>query len=169
VLRWVFEAGGPVMWVVFSAWIVVLAGVLDRLAHALGSALRRPHRAALALARGGDVQGARAALQRERQRAQRGVDRIDGISQLATSIGLFGTVLGLARAFFQTGGETLSLAAPEVLASGLSTALFTTLGGLVVYLFGQLFLVCWREWSRWCERDVIEALPVEALPVEVSA
>lgn len=160
-LRWVFEAGGPVMWVVFAAWIVVLGGVLDRLAHALGMLLRRPHRAALALARTGDLPAARDLLERERRRAARGVDRIDGISQLATSIGLFGTVLGLARAFFRSGGETLSLAAPEVLAEGLSTALFTTLGGLVVYLFGQLFLVCWREWLRWCERDVLEVLPFE--------
>jgi len=160
-LRWVFDAGGPVMWVVFAAWIVVFGGVLDRLAHVMVTAWKRPLTEVRRFITAGDMDAARQALDRARFNASRGIDRIDGISQLATSIGLFGTVLGLARAFFQSGGETLSLAAPEVLATGLSTALFTTLGGLVVYLFGQLFLITWREWRRFSERDLALLLPAE--------
>ena len=160
-LAWYFEAGGPVMWVVFGAWVIVLAGVLDRLGYVAGSLLRRPLRPVAQLARAGRHEEARRQLSLVRSRASRGLDRIDSVSQIATSIGLFGTVLGLANAFFARGSADLSLAAPEVLAEGLSTALFTTLGGLVVYLFGQAFLIVWREWSGWSERGVIALLPRE--------
>ena len=67
---------------------------------------------------------------------------------------------GLAQAFFAR-SDALELAAPEVLARGLSTALFTTIGGLIVFLFGQAFLILWREWEAFCERGV-EPLAREA-------
>ena len=35
-----FRAGGPVMYVVFGAWVVVLAAVFDRVAYATGRAWR---------------------------------------------------------------------------------------------------------------------------------
>ena len=44
------------------------------------------------------------------------------------------------------------LAAPDVLAAGLATALYTTIAGLVVFLFGQAFLIAYREWLDYCER-----------------
>ena len=141
-----FDAGGPVMYAVLGAWVVVLAGVLDRASYALGRAVRRPGRIALALAAEGDVSAAWRRFDAERARASRGLERIDAVSQLATSIGLFGTVLGLARTFLARGGE-LALAAPDVLAAGLSTALYTTVAGLVVFLFGQTFLIAFREWD----------------------
>jgi biopolymer transport protein ExbB/TolQ len=78
------------------------------------------------------------------------------VSQIAVSVGLFGTVVGIAQSFFARGGE-LDLAAPEVLASGLSTALFTTIAGLVVFLFGQGFLIAFDEWQAFCERDLEDA------------
>ena len=55
------------------------------------------------------------------------------------------------------GGE-LGLAAPDVLASGLATALFTTLAGLVVFLFGQAFLIAFDDWREFCERGVAAEL-----------
>ena len=147
------EAGGPVMIVVLALWVLVLAGVLDRLLYALVRAWRRPRRSVQDLLRSGDVLAAQTRVESERLRAARGLGRIDAVSQIAPSVGLFGTVLGLAQSFFARGDE-LGLAAPEVLASGLATALFTTLGGLLVFLLGQGFLIVWREWEAHCERGL---------------
>jgi biopolymer transport protein ExbB len=158
-----FQAGGPIMYAILAAWIVVLAGVLDRLLYAFGRIARRPTRGVRRALAAGEVQAAQAELQRERLRADRRLARIDSVSQIAVSIGLFGTVVGIAQSFFARGGE-LDLAAPEVLASGLSTALFTTIAGLVVFLFGQGFLIAFDEWQAFCERDledVLVAAPVE--------
>jgi len=152
-----FEAGGPVMYAVLAAWIVVLAGVLDRLAYATWALVRRPADRAAALDRRGERRGALRVLRDESARAERGLDRIDAVSRLATSVGLFGTVLGLAQAFFVRTDE-LELAAPEVLAGGLATALFTTIGGLVVFLGGQVFLIAFGEWRSAWERSARERL-----------
>ena len=46
------------------------------------------------------------------------------------------------------------MAAPEALASGLATALFTTVAGLVVFLCGQGFLILFEEWQEFCERPL---------------
>jgi biopolymer transport protein ExbB/TolQ len=148
-----FEAGGPVMYVVLAAWVVVFAGVLDRLLYLIGRARRRPVRHIESLLRQGGVGAAREALAAERELGDRGLRRIDAVSQIATSIGLFGTVLGIARSFFARGGD-LGLAAPDVLASGLATALFTTLAGLVVFLFGQGFLIAFEDLRDFFERGV---------------
>ena len=147
-----FQAGGAVMYVLLAAWVVVLAGVLDRTLYALDRIWRRPMRRIRALALRGETSEARAALERERDLASRGISRIDAISQLSTSIGLFGMVLGLARTFFSQGLH--ELAAPEVLAAGLAVALFTTVGGMIVFLLGQGFLILWEEWLALCERGL---------------
>ena len=152
-----FEAGGPVMYVVLATWIVVLAGVIDRMLYAAGRITRRPTHRIEALLRSGEVARARRVFAEERRRGDRGLRRIDAVSQIATSVGLFGTVLGLARSFFAREGD-LGLAAPEVLASGLATALFTTLAGLVVFLFGQAFLIAFDDWREYCERGVAAEL-----------
>ena len=146
-----FELGGPVMFLVLAAWVVVLAAVFDRLLYALGTAFRRPLSRSRRLAAASHREVACGHLERERRRAARGLARIDAVSQMATSLGLFGTVLGISRAFFARGAE-LGLAAPEVLASGLSTALFTTIAGLIVFLLGQGFLIVWNEWQEMRER-----------------
>ena len=44
--------------------------------------------------------------------------------------------------------QELGSAASNVLASGLATALFTTLAGLAVFLFGQLFLIAFEDWRE---------------------
>jgi MotA/TolQ/ExbB proton channel family len=156
-VRAYFEAGGPLMLPILGTWVVVLAAVLDRLVYAAGRSLRRPLVALSLLVTKGRVEEARRELSLERSRAGRRLERIDTVSQLATSLGLFGTVVGIAQSFFARGGE-LAGAAPEVLASGLSTALFTTIGGLVVFLFGQTFLIAWQEWQTFLERDVVRRL-----------
>ncbi len=147
-----FDAGGPVMYVILATWVVVLAGVLDRLFYAFYRLWRRPLRKVAWLARSGARGEARAALERERRRAARGLSRIDAVSQLATSIGLFGMVLGLAQTFFSKGLH--QIASPDVLAAGLAVALFTTVSGLIVFLLGQGFLIVWEEWQGFCERGL---------------
>ena len=149
-----FEAGGPVMYLLFGAWVLVFAGILERISYAVLRAGRRPMRRVRALAQREERGAARAELERERKRAARGIARIDAISQLATSIDLFGMVLGLARTFFASGLH--QLAAPEVLASGLAVALFTTVGGMIVFLVGQGFILFWEEWQAFCEHGLEE-------------
>jgi len=116
-----FELGGPVMYAIFGVWVLMFALILERLLFWMGAA-RRP------------------AEERAAQ-AEHNLWRIDALAQLATSLGLFGTVLGIAQSFFSRG----ELAGPEVLATGLATALFTTVAGIGVFLVGQacLFIFHW--------------------------
>ncbi len=142
------------MFAVFATWVIVFAGVLDRLAYAVTRLWRRPLQRAAELVRTNHTDEARRLVDRERARAALRIDRIDAVSQLATSVGLFGTVLGIARAFFARGGpgSSLELADTDVLTGALATALFTTVAGLVVFLFGQGFLILWRDWTAAGER-----------------
>ena len=145
--------GGPLMYAVLATWVVVLAGTIDRLLYAAGRGLRRPGAKAAVLRRGGNASGADLELRRESQRARRGLDRIDTVSQLATSVGLFGTVVGLAQGFLGRGGAADTAKSLQALGDGLSTALFTTIAGLVVFLFGQAVLLAYREWLSHLEMD----------------
>lgn len=149
-----FKAGGPIMFAVLAAWIVVFAGVLDRLVYVLGPSLPRAKRELVNLLGRGEQEAAARLIERVRREADQGLGRVDAVSQLATSIGLFGTVLGIAQAFFARGPD-LGTAMPEALAAGLATALFTTIAGLVVFLFGQGFLIAWRELMNFCELQAV--------------
>ena len=152
-----FQAAGPVMYLVLATWVVVFACTLDRMLYVFGSMFRRPMHEIRARAIEGDPAGARLCSEREWRRASRGLRRIDAVSQMATSVGLFGTVLGMARTFIGH-GDGLAMAEPAALAAGLSTALFTTVGGLLVFLFGQGFLIAFSEWRSLCERGLEEVL-----------
>jgi biopolymer transport protein ExbB/TolQ len=131
-----FLLGGPVMYALFAVWVLMLALILDRVLFWLARPVRR---------RDTDTAG----------EFGRNHERIDALSQIATSLGLFGTVIGIARSFFARGAD-LSLAAPEVLASGLATALFTTVAGLAIFLFGQGSLFAF-EWLADRETRRLEA------------
>ena len=155
-----FAAGGPVMYVILAAWVVVLAGILDRLAYALAAGWKRPLRRVRDMLRSGDRSGAERRLREERRLAARNLERIDAVSQIATSLGLFGTVLGIAEAFFARGALE-SLDAPAAVAAGLATAIFTTVAGLVVFLPAQAFLIVWQEWQTFRERGLEELLEAE--------
>lgn len=127
-----FARGGPVMLVIFLVWVLLIALVLDRVLFFGGRMLLSPAR--------------RDALSdRFVEHATRNLAHIEGLSHLATGLGLFGTVWGIARAFFARGDE-LKLSAPEVMASGMATALYTTVAGLAVFLVGQAFLVTFHWW-----------------------
>jgi biopolymer transport protein ExbB len=152
-----FIAGGPVMYAILAAWVVVLAGMLDRVAYALSLAWRRPLGRVRALLRAGERSAAQKLLEQERRLAGRALARVDAVSQIATSLGLFGTVLGIAQAFFAR-GALASLDAPAAVAAGLATAIFTTVAGLVVFLPAQAFLIAWQEWQAFRERGLEELM-----------
>ena len=128
-----FELGGPIMYALLGVWVLVLSLILERLIYWASRFLRRP--------RLGESEGELL------QAADHNVSRIDGLSHLATSMGLFGTVLGIATAFFSRGSD-LALSAPEVLASGMATALFTTVAGLSIFLLGQASLLLFGWWRE---------------------
>jgi len=132
-----FEIGGPIMYALLGVWVLVLSLILERLIYWAGRLLRRPRLAE-----------SEAELARE---ADQNVARIDGLSHLATSMGLFGTVLGIATAFFSRGTD-LALSAPEVLAAGMATALFTTVAGLSIFLLGQASLLVFAWWREMAQR-----------------
>ena len=115
-----FLLGGPIMYALFGVWCLMLALILERVWFWITHPIRK----------GGDT--------------GRNIERIDHLSQIATSLGLFGTVVGIAQSFFARGAE-ISLNAPEALASGLATALFTTVAGLAIFLTGQTcnFVFTW--------------------------
>ncbi len=146
-----FAAGGPVMYALLVVWVLVFSSVLDRLLFGITCPLRRTPHLLEQFAKQGREEAVRRTIRDDLQQASRGLRRIDSLSQLATSLGLFGTVLGISKSFFARGGE-LGLSAPEVLASGLATALFTTVAGLIIFLFGQAFLILYREWLTLRER-----------------
>lgn len=133
-----FEAGGPVMYILFGVWVLMFALILERLFFWLKRSFERPQ-----CVEPGRLEGVEAAVS---ERAEINLPRIDALSHLATSLGLFGTVLGIAQAFFVKGTD-LALAAPEVLASGMATALFTTVAGLSIFLTGQVTLILFQWWQ----------------------
>ena len=63
-----FRAGGPMMYVILAAWVVVLGGVLDRVAYGLYRVWRAPIRRVRALAESGAKDEARSLLEGERHR-----------------------------------------------------------------------------------------------------
>ena len=146
-----FQLGGPVMWLLFGLWVVMGAFLLERILFWVLRPLTRPTHVPAG-------QSSRTRfLETVVGQTHRNSDRIDSLAQLATSLGLFGTVLGIAKSFFARGSE-LSLAAPEVLAGGLATALFTTVAGIAIFILGQFALLLF-DWLA--ERDLARA---HALP-----
>ena len=141
-----FLLGGPLMYGIFALWVLMLALILERLTFWA----RRLYARRLAAPR-----AVQERLVREfEDRAEHNLERIDGLSDIATSVGLFGTVWGIAQSFFARGAE-LSLAAPEVMASGMATALFTTVAGLAVFVIGQGALLLFRWWTETALKRLI--------------
>jgi biopolymer transport protein ExbB len=70
------------------------------------------------------------AMTQEMNRLERNVSYLAGIANVATLLGLFGTVTGMIASFFAM--KSAGISSPEVLAGGISQALFTTAAGLAV-------------------------------------
>lgn len=91
------------------------------------------------------------------------------ISNVAPLLGLLGTVLGMIEAF-ETISSQESVGRPEMLASGISTALITTAGGLAVAIPAYLAYMYFSsktdrylgEIDRLCQR-VVDCISAEGL------
>ena len=91
------------------------------------------------------------------------------ISNVAPLIGLLGTVIGMIEAFEVISTQE-SLGRPEMLASGISTALMTTAGGLTVAIPAYLAYMYFssksdrylNEIDKLCQR-VVDSISAEAL------
>lgn len=94
---------------------------------------------------------------------QRHLKTLDAITQIAPLLGLFGTVLGMIKAF-QTLQEAGSAVDPSQLAGGIWVALLTTAGGLVIAIPVSAF-VTWLEGRIENEQLLIE-INVEMLIVQ---
>ncbi|MDC0279006.1 MotA/TolQ/ExbB proton channel family protein [bacterium] len=96
------------------------------------------------------------------------------ISNVAPLIGLLGTVLGMIESF-ETISDQESLGRPEMLASGISTALMTTAGGLMVAIPAYLAYMYFSsksdryltEIDRLCQR-VVDCISAESLDKTVN-
>jgi len=84
------------------------------------------------------------------------------VASLGPLFGLFGTVVGITLVFNRLSDTALS-GGPEQLAGGISTALYTTIFGLVIGVFG---LVSHRYFSSQLDRLTSE---LEALALDVAA
>lgn len=89
------------------------------------------------------------AANQESPRLERGVSALGTIAHIAPLLGLLGTVTGIMKAFGVL-GRFGAVADPSILAKGVSEALITTVGGIVVavpavifynYLVGKVNLI----------------------------
>lgn len=139
-------------------WRYVDGGELGK---ALNVALTRPSRAARIAdallthaSRRTDLLKERA-IQTGAQIARELDGRLGGLALIATLgplFGLFGTVVGIVLVFNRL-AATEGVATPQQLAGGISTALYTTIAGLVI---GILALVFHRYFSARVDRRVSE-------------
>lgn len=83
----------------------------------------------------------------ERLRLSKNLGFMGTIGNVAPFIGLFGTVLGIMRAFRDIG--EVGAAGPAVVASGISEALVATAAGLFVAV---LAVICFNFYTIWLDR-----------------
>lgn len=82
-----------------------------------------------------DTEGAKNTAEAYLRECRRHHGAIQMISGLATSLGLFGTVIGISLSF-----QGFSIGNMDAIIEGLATALNTTVVGLIVYVSGTLSL-----------------------------
>ena len=135
------DAGGPVMWALAAVSLVIWSGLLEHLLYLrdanprlLGQVRR------LARSPGGKHTEAlrRMTLSRARTHLQRALPLLRTLVTLCPLLGLIGTVLGMIQVFDSI--AVLGTADPRALSAGISRAVLTTMGGLMIALPG-LYLV----------------------------
>lgn len=107
----------------------------------------------------------RAALSAEALRLSAHVSIVGTIGNISPFIGLFGTVLGIIRAFRDIG--QVGAAGPAVVATGISEALVATAAGLFVAIFAVIsynLLITWQ--ARLLRRAELVATQVVDLVAE---
>lgn len=81
------------------------------------------------------------------------LDILSLISNIAGTLGLMGTVVGISQSF-----KTLANEDPKGLASSLSTAMYTTIGGIILFLMSYLCLFFLEKIANKFEDEVDEHL-----------
>ncbi|MBI3547948.1 MAG: MotA/TolQ/ExbB proton channel family protein [Elusimicrobia bacterium] len=114
------------------------------------------------------MRSAERALQRHSARLQRGLGTLGTIGSTAPFIGLFGTVMGVMRAFRDLAGG--AGAGPGVVANGIAEALITTAAGLFVaipaiigYNYFTARAAQFSDEVHWLIEEVLERLTERAL------
>jgi len=79
------------------------------------------------------------------------LDILSLISSIAGTLGLMGTVVGISQSF-----KTLAQEDPKGLAASLSTAMYTTIGGIILFLMSYLFLFFFEKIANRFEDDIDE-------------
>ena len=97
----------------------------------------------------------RAAAEEEVATLHRGLGVMGFVTQVATSLGLFGTVVGISMSF----GSFVSGEASSV-AQGLAVALYTTVVGLAVFLYTFLGLAVLSWMAKFETRALEDALGI---------
>lgn len=177
-LRSFFSDAGPLIWPIVAASVLVLGLVIERVYFWLGRLLRRnralrkelvalkvqPARVKASgdpvavvfyeyLRRPFDTEGAVKVAESYLRECRRNHGAIQLFSGLSTSLGLFGTVVGIAMSF--QGFDQGQIAK---IVSGLSTALYTTIAGLIVYVAGTLWLAIFEARAAREQEDVEDGM-----------
>ncbi|WP_372366598.1 MotA/TolQ/ExbB proton channel family protein [Candidatus Uabimicrobium sp. HlEnr_7] len=79
------------------------------------------------------------------------LDILSLIASIAGTLGLMGTVVGISQSF-----KTLAREDPKGLAASLSTAMYTTIGGIILFLMSYLFLFFFEKIANHFEDSIDE-------------
>lgn len=88
---------------------------------------------------------------------RRGLGALELLASLSTSLGLFGTVVGVSMSF-----NAISSADSGAVVNGLGVALFTTVLGLVVHLYCSVFAAFFSYLSDRLEGEIQRVLDCTA-------
>jgi len=91
----------------------------------------------------GNVEAAAERAERELRESKRSVELLNTIGSLSTALGLLGTVVGVALSL-----RSIALGNAAEIVSGLSIALYTTIGGLIVFLYSTVFAAFFAGLTR---------------------
>ncbi|MBI2932075.1 MAG: MotA/TolQ/ExbB proton channel family protein [Planctomycetes bacterium] len=87
--------------------------------------------------------------------SRRGVYLLECIAGLSTSLGLFGTVVGVSMSF-----DSMAAGKADDVAHGLSVALYTTVAGLIIYLACFVAAGFFRHFSEKLEDELDEVAAI---------
>lgn len=167
-----FDLGGPVLWWIFAAALLMWVLILERgwyFVRVFPGRRRALEQAWLARSdrRSWHARRIRALLVSQAQiEMNAGVHTMGVVIPMCPLLGLVGTVLGMIEVF-----DAMSLRGkvdPQTLASGISQAMIATMAGLAVALSGMGFVHYFRERVRRetdALNDLLEPTEAEAAPL----
>jgi len=162
--QWFFDAGGPVLWVIFIVAIVMWTLIIERLWYFVHT---HPRATALALdvwQQRQDQQSWQAHRIREALISQLSLDLtqflhiIRMLVVICPLLGLLGTVTGMIHIFDVI--TVLGTGNPRAISTGISLATIPTMAGLVVALSGYYFSVRLRHRAAIETQKVTDLIPI---------